>query len=247
MKNWNDNEVKSLFSTVEKCKEENNSLVFAFSEHAKKFNRKPNSVRNYYYHEVDNLTNDSKRCKSLEINLEKHDKSHFVCFDKIQENDLFAEIDKMTAQGMSVRSACLKLSDGDLALMTRFQNKYQNMKRKLIQNKKIENNIIPFKKQRTLTDSDINSLFLGLVKLIKKTAQDELLEQGKNPIELLKNEIAIKNREFESIKNQLENLKKENTKLREKLQFETESKTKALEEHLKQKQNDESEQKRKRG
>ena len=244
MKNWNDNEVKALFQTIEACKMKKEPLVFAFGEHAKNFNRKPNSVRNYYYHEVDNLGRDKNRCLKLGIDLKNHDKSHFVCFDKVQENDLFAEIDKMTAKGISVRSACLKLSGGDLGLMTRFQNKYQNMKRKLVK-KEQKSNIIPFKKQKMLTDSDINSLFLGLVKLIKKSAQDEVLEN--NPVEILKSEMAAKEEQLEKLKTQLTALKKENLMLREMFEQEGLSKTKVLEKHLQQRRKEENSQVRKRG
>ena len=72
MKIWNDVEVKALFDGVENCKKQNLSLVRAFEEHAKKFSRKPNSVRNYYYHEVDNLAADKVRSARLRIDITKH-------------------------------------------------------------------------------------------------------------------------------------------------------------------------------
>ena len=46
---WNNSEVASLFKVIEEKKEKGASLRRAFEEHAKKYNRKPNSVRNYYY------------------------------------------------------------------------------------------------------------------------------------------------------------------------------------------------------
>ena len=134
MKIWNDGEVKALFENVENCKKNKVALVEAFAEHAKKFSRRPNSVRNYYYHEVDNLDADKVRAAKLRIDISKHKKAHFKNFDKVQEGDLFGEIDRLTSEGLSVRAACLKLSNGDLALMTRYQNKYQNMRRKLENN-----------------------------------------------------------------------------------------------------------------
>ena len=82
MKIWNDEEVKELFGEVENCKHGQTALKNAFCLHAKKYKRKPNSVRNYYYHEVENLKNDGARCKNLNIDLSKHDKTHFKNFDK---------------------------------------------------------------------------------------------------------------------------------------------------------------------
>ncbi len=230
MNNWKDEEVKALFKQVEQCKEESGSLVSAFAQHAKNFNRKPNSVRNYYYHEVDALSVDKKRCQRLGISLQKHDKTHFEGFDKIQENDLFEKIEKLVAKGFSVRSACLNLSEGNLPLMTRYQNKYQNMKRKIEK----KNNIIPFKKQKALTENEINSLFMGLVKLIKKNAADEAYEKSKiNELELKKTALALneKEQEIDFLKNEMQKLKAENSMLIKSLKSPTAKKI-ALEKHL---------------
>ena len=259
MKIWDDDEVKSLFQNVEKCKECGQSLVQAFAGHAKKFSRKPNSVRNYYYHEVDNLLADKVRAAKLKIDLTKHQKSHFKNFDKVQEGDLFGQIDALTSKGLSVRGACLKLSGGDLQVMTRFQNKYQNMKRKIensqnfqknsaknpkkyeknaLKMKKLPQNdkksaenakIIPFKIPRTLSDADINSLFLGLVRLIKKSAQDESFESAKE----MKQTIFKNEEQIASLKAELGKLKKENALLAEQIaKTAHENKKMALEKRL---------------
>ncbi len=224
MKVWNDKEVVDLFKGVEAAKSEQKALKEAFKKHATTYGRKQNSVRNYYYHEVDNLKGDAKRCKRLGINLSVHDKTHFKSFDKTAEEDLFEEIEKLMQEGLSVRSACLKLSKGDLTLMTRYQNKYQNMKRKLK-----ADNIIQFR-QRILTDSDINSLFLGLVKLIKRNALEE--ERGKGELLLKKafDELGEKERQIEQLKTEFEKLKTENFKLMK--QFKEMDKKRALEIHL---------------
>ena len=236
MKIWDDKEVKALFSKVENLKQNKEPIVLAFSEHAKLFSRKPNSVRNYYYHEVDNLCSDQARAKKLGIDLSKHNKTHFKNFDKVQEGDLFGQIDKMTSRGISVRAACLKLSGGDLNLMTRYQNKYQNMKRKLVQKQKSTQkpgDIIPFRQTRqTLSDSDLNSLFLGLVKLIKKNAQEEVLQKI-SPNEFLKNTLASlseKTAQVTELKSQLEDLKNENKRLETLLK--TVDKQSALKQHV---------------
>ncbi len=231
MKTWNEIEVKSLFEEVVRCKGEKDALKLAFKNHADKFGRKQNSVRNYYYHEVDNLKNDDLRCKQLGIDLSEHIKNHFIAFDKVGEENLFEEIDKLTKSGMSVRSACLKMSNGDLTLMTRYQNKYQNMKRKMITQ---NNNIIPFK-QRTLTENDINSLFLGLVKLIKKTAMEEAMNGQEKQNSLLKkafSDLSKKDKQIEDLKIQFESLKKENLLLLKQIKEDVVDKKMALKMHL---------------
>ncbi len=241
MKIWNDAEVKNLFSLVEEHKNNRQPLRIAFAIHAKKYKRQPNSVRNYYYKEVEELKNDSKRCKKLQIMLEKHAKTHFVPFDEGQENKLVQDVERLVEQGMSVRTACQKLSGGDLTVMTRLQNKYQNLKKKKQVN---DDKIIVFKqRQKLLTESDINSLFMGLVKLIKKTAVDEFMEKTKLEKEssafLLKKafvDLNKKDRQISELRQEFDNLKKENSQLLERLENLSLNKTEMLKEHLGKKQ-----------
>lgn len=236
MKIWKDDEVKSLFDSVEDCKNAGKSLKIAFELHAKAYKRKPNSVRNYYYKEVDNLKEDNNRCKRLEINLEKHTKNHFTVFGQ-EESDLLHQIDNLTKQGYSVRFACQKLSGGDLALMTRLQNKYQNEK------KKQTGQVIQFRsRQKSLTENEINSLFLGLVKLIKKTAVEDVLEKTKLEKEssafLLKKafvDLGKKDKQIAELQENFKLLKSENEKLIAKLEDAGKSKNQALKAHLRQK------------
>lgn len=276
MKIWRDEEVKSLFADVEGCKNKNLPLRSAFLQHAQKFGRKCNSVRNYYYFEVDNLQNDAPRRQRLNVDLSQHQKTHFQNFDKQNEEELFEKIQMLMRSGLSVRAACLQISGGDLQLLTRFQNKYQNMKRKLkiaqncvaAQNKEVvqriqdaetnhnsyggqenstiqtipENgvqgvdvqnfdeiqpdtldNIIPFRfTKKSLSDADINSLFLGLVRLIKKNAQEEAsVEKQNNANALLRkafSDLTKKEKENLQLKDDFAHLKAENALLRKKLE-----------------------------
>ncbi len=234
MKIWKDEEVKALFGQVESCKKNGSPLRSAFAAHAQSFKRKPNSVRNYYYHEVDNLAQDEARRARLGVELSLHEKVHFESFAKEQEEELFEKIEKLVQEGCSVRLACQKLSNGNLALMTRLQNKYQNMCRKIKQ----DNNIIHFQpKQKLLTDNDINSLFLGLVKLIKKNATEEAMEKSQVSNQLLKKafaDLGRKDKELSSLKAEFERLKKENEVLR---LMHTQNKNDALKNHLISKRN----------
>lgn len=204
---WSDEEVKSLFNTVEEKRGKGESLKNAFSMHAQKFHRKGNSVRNYYYHEVDNLQKDDARRTRLNINLKKHIKNRLVPFSKEQEEKFLSEVKALTDKGMSVRSACFKLSNGDMTLMTRLQNKFQNLKKEKAEKK---DNIITFKSRKTLTDADINSLFAGLVKLVKKNAYEEVnvkIKEEKETSEYLLKEAYLelnkKEKEINKLKNEL--------------------------------------------
>ena len=127
---WSNQEVKDLFSSVEKIKENGCPLKMAFTMHAKKYSRQPNSVRNYYYHEIDNLENDKARCNGLGIDLSKHKKSSIQYFSKDEEDSLMQKVNSLVESGCSVRKACMTLSNGDVNQMLRFQNKYRNFKSK---------------------------------------------------------------------------------------------------------------------
>lgn len=221
---WKNQEVKDLFLEVENVKANNKPLKDAFINHAKKYNRKPNSVRNYYYHEIDNLSKDSKRLEKLKIDLSKHEKSSIIYFSKEEENDLMKKIDDMVSGGMSVRKACYTLSKGDVGQMLRYQNKYRNFLSKT--NSSNANNldsekIIKFTKKRTtLTDNEIQSLFMGLVRLVKRNAIEEISDKVKVDFENANQELrkAIielhnKEKEYKDLKNEFLKIKEENAKL----------------------------------
>ncbi len=220
MKIWSDKEVVSLFGMVEKCRKNSTSLRFAFEDHAKNFSRKANSVRNYYYQEVDNLQKDVDRCKRLNIDLTKHQKFQFVRFDAEAEKKLLGQIGQLTAKGMSVRAACEKLSGGDLVVMTRIQNKYQSLKRRSVK----ADNVVVFRKQTLLGEEEINSLFLGLVKLVKKSATEEVEAKIKEEklganlaIKKAAKAISEKEQQILILKSEVEKLKEENYFLSEQL------------------------------
>lgn len=183
---WSNVEVKKLFQTVEKYKNENKSLLDAFKEFAKKSNRKPNSVRNYYYLEIRELSQNIERQKKLGIDLSNHKVNFSDKFSEEETKNLIKEILRQKCMGVSVRKSCLNLADGDLSKMVRFQNKFRNISatnRKLYEQclselkieglgiKSEKRNVVYMKPQeRKLSDEDVNSLFLGLINLVKKTA-----------------------------------------------------------------------------
>jgi len=162
-----------------------NIRTTAFDEIARITNRKPNSVRNYYYK-----------------NLAK-EKTKFLPFSSAEIKNSLREIILGTSRGESVRSICLRLAAGDKSKMLRFQNKYRTILRghpqkiTAITNEletqgylvksPLKSNVVmlPTRNNKNLTDVDINNLFMGLMRLIKKQAEDGM----KNQIESLKAEV----------------------------------------------------------
>lgn len=209
---WDEKEILALFKEVEFCKEKNLPIKNAFKSHAEKFARKPNSVRNYYYSEVEELKSDSVRTSHLGIDLSKHRKNEIAFFSAGEEEFVVGEIERMKEGGMSVRKACLTLAKGDAELMLRYQNKYRNRKAE-----KKENKVIEFRKpSKGLTDEEVQSLFMGLVRLVKKNALLEgeekyrdKLKQANEKLKSLLSRIAMQEREIDKIKQSYLLLRKE--------------------------------------
>lgn len=186
---WKSSEVKNLFACVEKSKENQQSLMDAFKSFAKNSKRKPNSVRNYYYQEVANLKNDKKRRDELNIDISKHQIELPEKFSIEETKSIVKEILREKCLGKSTRSACMKLADGDAKKMVRFQNKFRSVlknnknlydqcfeelkKEGLFKEEKSSNVIYLKKQKKSLSDEDVNSLFMGLIKLVKKSAIED--------------------------------------------------------------------------
>ncbi len=242
---WKDEEVKKLFDFVDEGRKNNVPLIKLFSDYATISGRKPNSVRNYYYIELDALLSDEGRAKRLGIDLSTHKKTDQKEFSDEETRELVMDILKMTSRGVSVRKACLTLAKGDITEMVRYQNKFrtvvvkqkelfeqclQNLKTTGVKVEKIKprpSNVIEFKNTKTqLTESDINSLFLGLVKLVKRQATEEATHNQGAEIQrandmLRKTLVSLRQREEEikSLQKNFKLLSKENEKLCEEIKM----------------------------
>ena len=215
---WTMINIKDLFLLVEDYKNKNFSLNKAFEDFAIKNNRKTDSVRNFYYKQVDFFNKNKIFAQKLNIDLDKHDKKEIKKFSKKEEDKLIGDIDDLVAKGMSVRKACLTISKNDANLMVRLQNKYRNFKRNNIKNNDMQGEIIQFKdykKNKKLNDDDIKSLFLGLVKLIKNSALDSASEKYEE--ESFKNRERLTNALIELNKKEviISELKKQNQILKD--------------------------------
>ena len=246
---WKDEEIKQLFDIVEKNRKENKSLLSAFSEYAKLSGRKRNSIRNYYYQELSELQKNKSRANNLNINIKNHIVNESVLFSTDETREIISNILKLNSEGYSIRKACLKLANNNVELMVRYQNKYRsvlksnpelineitkelNIKNKVMETTKSNspNNLIYFKKQepKVISEKDINSLFLGLIKLVKKSAAESVEKKliseldfanstlRKTLVKLSKTEQDLKEMttSFENIKIEDEKLRLENAYLR---------------------------------
>ena len=236
---WKDEEVMKLFHFVESYTLKGKSLSVAFKDYAFSNNRKPNSVRNYYYLELCNLIENTDRAKKLKIDITLHQKKQANFFSQEETNAQMKKILDLKNKGYSIRKACLTVANGNIEQMVRFQNKYRSLLKNnpeyLDQLSGNKTNIIsmPVRKQN-LTDNEINSLFVGLVKLIKSQARqeanlniknekeraNEILRQTLVDLANKEKQLKILRKKFELLKNEslnmsknIETLRAENAKL----------------------------------
>ncbi len=171
---WKDEEIKKLFEFIQQQTNAGLTLTKAFARYATISGRKANSVRNYYYAELNYLQQNKQLAKNLNINLTAHKKVTPKYFSKQEAQQCVQSINNLVKQGNSVRKACLILSNGNISQMVRLQNKYRSLTKKPVLNKAVPSNIIAMpSRSKHLTQQEIDGLFLGLLKLIKASAKQE--------------------------------------------------------------------------
>ncbi len=191
---WAIDEVIELLRSVEK----NNGqrLISVFEEFATLHRRKTMSVRNYYYFLLQQIQKDYALKLYIESFGVKIPDGDTRRFDKITERDLLLKVLDYS-QPRSVRAVCMDLANGDKKLFVRLQNKYRNLIKhnksmvdsvieELVQNdipvramaSNVESgNILSMpviKQSKPLRDDEIQALFWGLVRLVKRTAEEEV-------------------------------------------------------------------------
>ncbi len=174
---------RKMLEIVKKCIDNNYNLDKTFDMISSKLKLKKGSAKNYYYTFIKSIKNDPNKYQKLDI--EKLSKNNFNRFEETEINELVTIVDNNLMKGISVRQTCLELANNDAKVMLRLQNKYRNCKhngsKKNMGNK--ENIInIDFAKQKLnkkISDSDINALFMGLVKIVKKSALDSANQELK--------------------------------------------------------------------
>ncbi|MBO5103195.1 MAG: hypothetical protein J6C13_03815 [Clostridia bacterium] len=199
---WNIEEIKSLILAVKG--NTNKNLLKVFEEYAKNTNRNTFSVRNFYYRLIEE-TNVNKDVSNI---LEKNGLLKLLKTNHFSESEteklLYA---LLKDEGISVRRACRKLAKNDEKLSIRMQNKYRNalktqpelvskiledLRSKNIKTRNVSsNNILELPKQttNTISQQEIQALFMGLVRLVKKSAQEEFECQLVDEVKSVNNQL----------------------------------------------------------
>ena len=110
---WSDDESRLLWETADEAQQQGLPLKAVFERIAEKTGRRPNSIRNYYYAQVQKREGGVQR------------PARFVPFTQQEVDWLMEQVLTARAQGQSVRSCLQALSGGDHSLMLRYQNKYR--------------------------------------------------------------------------------------------------------------------------
>ena len=110
---WSDEESKLLWETADEAQQQGLPLKAVFERIAEKTGRRPNSIRNYYYAQVQKREGVAER------------PARFVPFTQQEVDWLMEQVLTARAQGQSVRSCLQSLAGGDHSLMLRYQNKYR--------------------------------------------------------------------------------------------------------------------------
>lgn len=214
--------IQEMFTLVK----EGGSLVACFKKLALKWGMSVNSVRNFYYTEYNNLKN-SDYAKMVGVDISGIKKMQFKLFSDEDKEELIKEILNLLSQGESVRGACLMLSGGDANKMIRLQNKYRAILKsepeyiEKIANKynislkeKTESNVVKIRPQKPrLTDNEINSLFMGLVRLIKSNSISEVSEALKKECNIAHKNLKETKEELKFVQEELAEEKRKNKKL----------------------------------
>lgn len=210
--NKKENRTKEIFDMISKTKL---TLKEVFKVFSIKWNMNENSVRNFYYLQLKKIQSDSDYLKKCQIQGEI-DKQELNYFNDDEKEWLIKNILDGLVSGYSVRGICTKLANNNVNLMIRYQNKYRSIlktdKEYLKQialkynidyhfDDTLPKNVIKINEVKsTLSDSEINSLFLGLVRLIKNNTlvgYDSVLKKeyqlASNNLKKLKSELKLVN------------------------------------------------------
>lgn len=113
---WSAAEDALLFERAARAQAESRPLKAVFDDVAQKTDRRPNSVRNYYY----------ARVKQGDSSAYRHNPA-FVPFTEAETRGLLEAVLAAQATGESVRACTLRLGGGDQSAMLRYQNKYRSL------------------------------------------------------------------------------------------------------------------------
>ncbi len=185
---WSIQNIKDLIAMAKGRGE--SSLLDVFNKYALISGRKPYSVRNFYYKLCELYENNAEIRQVLNNNGIKLNVDSFHFSNAETERLMRAVLDNTDRK--SVRQKCLELANGDMKLMIRYQNKYRNtlkndaeLVEKVIASlnsqdkstrliKKNNISVMPVLREKEVSNKDIEALFWGLVRLVKKSAEEDI-------------------------------------------------------------------------
>lgn len=112
---WQQQEIDLLFSSVSEAAETGRPLRDVFADVGVQLDRKPNSIRNFYYARL-------RETPGLAAK-----QAAFRSFTQQEVRELLRHVLMGRGEGKSVRSCVTELADGDRAGMLRYQNKYRSI------------------------------------------------------------------------------------------------------------------------
>ncbi len=112
---WQSEENELLFGAVREAAESGKPLRDVFAQVGEKLNRKPNSIRNYYYARI-------REQPELAPG-----KITFRAFDEEELHQLLRDVLMARGRGESVRACVTRRAGGDRSTMLRYQNKYRSI------------------------------------------------------------------------------------------------------------------------
>ena len=212
--------IKQLFTLVK----QGGSLASIFRRLSLEWGLSENSIRNLYYTEYKNLMNEDY-ARKVGVDIKGLKKFKFNLFSTDDKELLVKSVLEATAKGESVRATCLRLSGGDANKMIRLQNKYRStmknepkfvqeiIKKYNIKTAEDKGNVLTMRHKARLTDSDINSLFMGLVRLIKNNSINEVSDVLKKECNIAHMNLRETREELKLVEHKLEEEKRKNKKL----------------------------------
>lgn len=208
---------------------ENRLSVFKNYAYIKELSYK--SVRNDYYKLVKGLKKEDY--VNLGLNFENHIINKNNHFTKMEMDKEIKKILYLYKQGNSLYGSCLKIANNDKSLAIRYQNKI----RKMNLHKQNDDKIIYFKpnnandskkdanakilslpnQSKGLSEQDINALFLGLVRLVKRTSEAQIKQQVKKEFDNANNILQQTLEELNTVNKRNLHLTRENNLLKQNL------------------------------
>lgn len=112
---WSQREANLLWETADEAQQQGLPLKSVFESIARQTGRRPNSIRNYYYAQVQKREGGPERV------------ARFVPFEEDEVRGLMETVLRARARGQSVRSCLSGMAGGEHRTMLRLQNKYRSV------------------------------------------------------------------------------------------------------------------------